>query len=261
MPFDNRKGVICSHIQEISAYYLFQIFNNAGNIRAPFPNRTWTVNPKFNCDSTIASQDATAVVQQKKSICLFDLLIQFCEYCFPKFFNEKFSEYLFERCRPYTPVNKYWVDIFHETGIRTFVAPHDKKFEFQSLLNQQLLNNLALDEMNFQQYAVTQSTRVDFYTFYLNKKSKEYKKVWTQLEKIITSEKVERYCEIAYYPEDRKTLFGNVVKKCIQCSRTSEKRNNIVKKFKYSASYFELYTKFTPNEKDFRCGFQISYEP
>ncbi len=63
------------------------------------------------------------------------------------------------------------------------------------------------------------------------------------------------------YPLDRKTLFGNVVKKCIQCSRTSEKRNNIVKKFKYSASYFELYTKFTPNEKDFRCGFQISYEP
>lgn len=62
-------------------------------------------------------------------------------------------------------------------------------------------------------------------------------------------------------PGDRKTLFGNVVKKCIQCSRTSEKRNNIVKKFKYSASYFELYTKFTPNEKDFRCGFQISYEP
>ncbi len=61
--------------------------------------------------------------------------------------------------------------------------------------------------------------------------------------------------------KDRKTLFGNVVKKCIQCSRTSEKRNNIVKKFKYSASYFELYTKFTPNEKDFRCGFQISYEP
>ena len=64
-----------------------------------------------------------------------------------------------------------------------------------------------------------------------------------------------------FYPPDRKTLFGNVVKKCIQCSRTSEKRNNIVKKFKYSASYFELYTKFTPNEKDFRCGFQISYEP
>jgi hypothetical protein len=64
-----------------------------------------------------------------------------------------------------------------------------------------------------------------------------------------------------YHPWDRKTLFGNVVKKCIQCSRTSEKRNNIVKKFKYSASYFELYTKFTPNEKDFRCGFQISYEP
>ncbi len=64
-----------------------------------------------------------------------------------------------------------------------------------------------------------------------------------------------------FYPRDRKTLFGNVVKKCIQCSRTSEKRNNIVKKFKYSASYFELYTKFTPNEKDFRCGFQISYEP
>lgn len=63
------------------------------------------------------------------------------------------------------------------------------------------------------------------------------------------------------YPQYRKTLFGNVVKKCIQCSRTSEKRNNIVKKFKYSASYFELYTKFTPNEKDFRCGFQISYEP
>ena len=64
-----------------------------------------------------------------------------------------------------------------------------------------------------------------------------------------------------FIPMDRKTLFGNVVKKCIQCSRTSEKRNNIVKKFKYSASYFELYTKFTPNEKDFRCGFQISYEP
>ena len=66
---------------------------------------------------------------------------------------------------------------------------------------------------------------------------------------------------LLFNPGDRKTLFGNVVKKCIQCSRTSEKRNNIVKKFKYSASYFELYTKFTPNEKDFRCGFQISYEP
>ena len=74
---------------------------------------------------------------------------------------------------------------------------------------------------------------------------------------------IEAYLDIYLnsYPPDRKTLFGNVVKKCIQCSRTSEKRNNIVKKFKYSASYFELYTKFTPNEKDFRCGFQISYEP
>lgn len=69
------------------------------------------------------------------------------------------------------------------------------------------------------------------------------------------------YHDYDIYPANRKTLFGNVVKKCIQCSRTSEKRNNIVKKFKYSASYFELYTKFTPNEKDFRCGFQISYEP
>lgn len=70
---------------------------------------------------------------------------------------------------------------------------------------------------------------------------------------------IEKDCFIIQ--DNRKTLFGNVVKKCIQCSRTSEKRNNIVKKFKYSASYFELYTKFTPNEKDFRCGFQISYEP
>lgn len=98
------------------------------------------------------------------------------------------------------------------------------------------------------------------------KKKFEFPVFWgmdlkSEHERYLCEEKANGPVFVINYPKDRKTLFGNVVKKCIQCSRTSEKRNNIVKKFKYSASYFELYTKFTPNEKDFRCGFQISYEP
>lgn len=190
----------CSDVQEISAFYLFQIFNYTDKIRSPFLTRNWVVDPRFKCDTTVASSDSTAVMLQKKSICLFNLLIEFCAMIFPRTFDIKLCEHLFERCRAYTPINRFYAGVIDPDNIRTMISPHQKQFPLQAWIDTQVTSNLELDEMSFQQYALIQVTRASFYNFCADKKMR--KRIWNVLEKILTPDVVERYCKIVYYPED-----------------------------------------------------------
>jgi len=190
----------CSQVQEISAFYLFQIFNHTGGIRSPFLTRNWTLDTKFKCDSSVASSDSTAVLLQKKSICLFNLLIEFCWIVFPRTFDIEFCEYLFERCRAYAPINRFLAVVYDPDKIRSAINPSQKQFPLQAWLDYQVSNNLELDEMGFQQYATTQLSRAGFYKFSTDKKL--HKKIWNELENVLTPDIIERYCKIVYYPED-----------------------------------------------------------
>lgn len=147
----------CVQVQKISAFYLFQIFNYTDKIRSPFLTRNWTVNAKFNCDFSVASSDPTAVLLQEKSICLFNMLVEFCAMIFPRTIDIDLCEYLFERCRAYAPINRFIADIGDPDNIRTIIAPHQKQFPLQAWIDYQVTNNLELDEMSFQQYATTQA--------------------------------------------------------------------------------------------------------
>lgn len=190
----------CIQVQKISAFYLFQIFNYTDKIRSPFLTRNWTVSAKFNCDCSVASSDSTAVPLQEKSICLFNMLVEFCAMIFPRTIDIDLCEYLFERCRAYTPINRFIANITDPDNIRTIISPHQKQFSLQAWIDYQVTNNLELDEMGFQQYATTQATRASFYNFYTDKKL--HKKIWNMLEKMLTPDVIERYCKMAYYPED-----------------------------------------------------------
>ena len=190
----------CVQTQNISAFYLFQIFNYTDKIRSPFLTRNWTVNAKFNCDFSAASSDPTAVLLQEKSICLFNMLIEFCTKIFPRTIDIDLCEYLFERCRAYSPINRFITDITDPDNIRTIIAPHQKQFHLQAWIDYQVTNNLELDEMGFQQYATMQATHASFYDFYTDKKL--HKKIWNVLEKMLTPDVIERYCKMVYYPED-----------------------------------------------------------
>lgn len=191
-------------IQEVSAFYLFKIFNHAGNIRAPFTKSSYKYKASiFRLESMPMSEESTAVRNQKSAIYLFNALEMLCYAIFPNSYQEELCDYLFERCRGYVPHGKYIIDLAVPDRIYNDVIP---QYKLQYAIDQQLRENLKLDVMCFQQYAFTQCTAEDFYQFFFHPDTSEDKKVLKQIDKSISKDKFDEYCQIALYSTDG---YGN----------------------------------------------------
>lgn len=68
-------------VQKASAFYLFKIFNHAGNIRAPFTKSSYKCKSHFfRLESMPMSTESTAVRNQKSAIYLFNALELLCYF-------------------------------------------------------------------------------------------------------------------------------------------------------------------------------------
>lgn len=187
-------------VQEASAFYLFQIFNHAGNIRAPFSKSSYQFKSHMcKLEPTPMSTDSTAVRNQRSSIFLFNALGMLCYAIFPDSFQEKLCDYLFERCRGYVPHLRYIINLADVAEIHESAIP---QYGLQYDIDQRLHENLKLDVMCFQQYALTQCTAEDFYQFFFHPDTSEDKKVLKQIVNTISDDKFHQYCKIALYSPD-----------------------------------------------------------
>lgn len=187
-------------VQEASAFYLFQLFNHARNIRAPFSKSSYQFKSHmYKLEPTPMSTDSTAVRNQRSAIFLFNALEMLCHAIFPDSYQKELCDYLFERCRGYAPHLRYIINLADVAEIHESVMP---QYGLQYDIDQQLRENLKLDVMCFQQYALTQCTAEDFYQFFFHPDTSEDKKVLQRIVHTISDDKFHKYCEIALYSSD-----------------------------------------------------------
>lgn len=187
-------------VKKISAYYLFSIFNHAKNLKIPFKKNSYAASEMhFDLNTGIMSEDATAVRSQKASIYLFSALKLLCYAVFYRAQNEDLCNFLFDRCRGYTPHHEYQ---FFLPDISTFVESPKHQHEFLYQIDIRFQENLRLYPFGFTQYAQTQCIPADFYQFFYAPRTAADKKIIKHLRKLLTSKTVEKYAEIALYPAE-----------------------------------------------------------
>lgn len=186
-------------VKKISAYYLFSIFNHAKDLKIPFKKHSYAASEmRLDLNTGIMSEDATAVRSQKASIYLFSALKPLC-FAVLRTQDENLCDFLFDRCRGYTPHHEYQVFL---PDISTFVESPKHQHEFLYQIDIRLQENLYLDPFGFTQYAQTQCTPADFYHFFYAPQTSVDKKIIKHLHKLLTSKTVEKYAEIALYPAE-----------------------------------------------------------